>query len=179
VADYAVSAIPSIVGKKHGALFPKIRAALAKADAYAAAQRIQAGQPIDVSVDGEIVILLAEEVEVRLTPRAGYAVAEEAGYVAAVSTELTPALIKEGLARELVRRVQTMRKDADFRIQDTIVVYYDAGNALKDVVHSFEDYIKQETLATELREGKGPDGAFVQDANIDGESLRVALVRVE
>ncbi len=177
VADYAVSAIPAVVGKKYGALFPKIRAALAAGNAYEAAQHIQAGEPVEVAVDGEVVALLPEELEVRLTPRAGYAVVEEGGYVAAVSTELTPALIKEGLARELVRRIQTMRKDADFRIQDTIVVYYQAGDALKDVMQSFADYIRQETLATELREGGGPEGAFAQEASLDGETLRLALVR--
>jgi isoleucyl-tRNA synthetase len=177
VADYSVSAVPSVVGKKYGALFPKIRAVLAKTDAYEAAQRLQAGEPIELQVEGETVTLLPEEVEIRLTPRTGYAVAQEGGYVAAVSTELTPALVKEGLARELVRRIQTMRKDADFRIQDTIIVYYQAGAALAEVMQSFADYIRQETLATELRSGAAPTGAFAQDAALDGEDLKLALVR--
>ena len=74
-----------------------------------------------------------------------------------MSTELTPELVKEGLARELVRRIQTMRKDADFRIQDTIIVYYQGGPAIKQMLQSFADYIRQETLSTDIVEGGAPE----------------------
>ena len=176
VADYVVTAIPSIVGKKYGALFPKIRAALTQAGGYDLVQRIQNGENVDLEVEGETVTLLPEELNIRMQPREGFAVAEDGGYLVAVTTELTPALLQEGLARELVRRIQTMRKEADFRIEDNIVVYYQAGSVMKDVIEAFADYVKQETLATELVEGVGPEGAYRQETSLDGELMTLALV---
>ena len=127
VVEYDVTALPAVVGKKYGALFPKIRSVLAQADDYALVQRIKNGEEIELAVEGEQVVLLPEELGVKILPKEGFAVAEEAGYVVAVTTELTPALLEEGLARELVRRIQMMRKEAGFRIEDTIRVYYQAG----------------------------------------------------
>lgn len=175
VVAYEVTALPAVVGKKYGALFPKIRSSLAQADGYALVQRIKNGESVELEIEGEQVALLPEELNVKVLPREGFAVAEEAGYVVAVTTELTPALIEEGLARELIRRIQTMRKDAGFRIEDTIRVYYQAGSVIKDVIGSFGDYIKQETLAVELLAGAGPEGSYQQETSLEGELMRLAL----
>ena len=177
VADYRVTAVPNLVGKKYGALFPKVRAALAQADALSIAQQMAAGETVRLTIDGQEVELLPEELQTSLTPREGYAVADDAGYIAAVTTQLTPELVREGLAREIVRRVQTMRKDADFRIQDNIVIYYQAGPAIKPVIETFGEYIRQETLATAIVEGAAPDSAFKQEAALDGEVVTLAVVR--
>jgi len=88
---------------------------------------------------------------------------------------LTPALIEEGLARELVRRIQMMRKDAGFRIEDTIRVYYQAGSVIKDVIGRFGDYIKQETLTVDLVPGAGPEGSYQQETSLEEELMRLAL----
>ena len=176
VADYVVTAIPSIVGKKYGSLFPKIRLALTQTSGYGLVQRIKNGESVDLQIEGELVSLLPEELDVRITPREGFSVAEEGGYLAAITTELTPALIQEGQARELVRRIQTMRKEAGFRIEDNIVMYYQVGPVMKEVIEAFVDYIKQETLSVELIEGVGPEDAYRQDVSLDGEIMMLALV---
>ncbi len=78
----------------------------------------------------------------------------------AVTTTITPELRREGLARELVRRIQNMRKEADFRIEDRIYTYYQAGPELREVFELFADYIKRETLSLELIEGEPEEGAY-------------------
>jgi len=176
VADYVVTAIPSVVGKKYGSLFPKIRLALAQANSYELVQRIKSGESVVLTIEGEPVTLLPEEVDVKLVPREGFAVAEGGGYLAAITTELTPALVQEGLARELIRRIQTMRKEAGFRIEDNIVVYYQVGSVMQESLLSFADYIKQETLAVQLVEGVGPDNAYRQEFSLNGEAVTLALV---
>ena len=94
--------------------------------------------------------------------REGYAVAEEKGVVVAIDVAITPDLTREGIARDLVRRIQTLRKDADFQLDDRIVTYLDAGQELRDIVAEWSDYVQTETLSLELIAGPVPDDAAQQ-----------------
>jgi len=179
VVEYRASPVSRLLGSKHGALFPKIRAALAKLDRAELARRVQAGESIALEVEGQTVNLLLEELEVRTEAKEGYAVAEEAGYLAAISTALDEDLIQEGLARELVRRIQSMRKEAGFRIEDRIITYYQAGLALREVLEALGQYIKGETLSTKLIEGELPAEAYTQAFEIEGEEITLGLVLKE
>ncbi len=184
VVDYHVSPVSRLLGSKYGALFPKIRAALVELDQAELARRVQAGESVAVDIVGQTVNLLPEELEVRTEAQEGYAVAEEAGYLAAVSTALDKGLIREGLARELVRRIQTMRKEAGFRIEDRITTYYQAGPTLREVLEALSQYIEGETLSTELIEGDLPASMgeglptepHVQTFKIEGEEITLGLV---
>ncbi len=179
VADYEIHPLPSLLGKKYGSLFPQIRATLTELDAADLALRLGAGQSVDLKVDGQSVTITPEEVEVRLRARKGYAVVEEAGYLVAVTTTLSEELVQEGLARELVRRIQAMRKEADFRIEDTIVTYYQAGPLLEKVLTSYGGYIKGETLSTALVPDQPPPEAHQAAFRIGGEEIALGLVRNE
>ena len=130
-------------------------------------------------MEGEEITLAPEEVDVWTRPKEGYAVAEEIGYIVAISTELTDDLVEEGMARELVRRIQTMRKDAGFRIEDTIKVWYQTDDKLSRVFARWSDYIQGETLATSLASGEAPEGAYTESQTVDGEVLTLGLVRNE
>src|SRR6185369_6384951 len=94
-----------------------------------------------VALDG--FTLLPEELLVTTAGKPGYAVAEEAGYAVAVTTEVTPELADEGLARELVRRIQEMRKNAGFEIADRIRLGYFGDHEVARVLQSWSDYIRQ------------------------------------
>ena len=176
VVDYHLSPVAHLLGRKYGAFFPKIRAALANLHPAELAQRLRGGEGITLQVEGQKVDLLSEELEVRTEAREGYAVAEEAGYLVAVSTALDEGLIQEGLARELVRRIQTMRKEAGLRIEDRIVTYYQASPALREVLEALSQYIKGETLSTELIEDELPAEAATQTFAIEGEEITLGLV---
>ncbi len=178
VVDYRVTPLPHLLGRKYGALFPRIRAALAEQDQAELALRVQAGEAIALDIVGQTVNLLPEELEVHTEAKAGYAVAEEAGYLAAISTTLDDELIQEGLARELVRHIQIMRKDAGFRIEDRITTYYQAGPTLREVLEIRGQYIKGETLSTELIESELPAEAYAQTLKIEGEEITLGLVKV-
>jgi len=177
VVDYHVTPVASLLGRKYGALFPKIQSALAELDHAELARRVRAGESVALEVEGQTVSLLPEELEVRTEAKEGYAVAEEAGYLVAISTVLDEELIQEGLARELVRRIQIMRKEAGFRIEDRITTYYQAGPVLRKVLEVLGQYIKGETLSTELIEGEPPDGAHAQTLQIEGEKITLGLVK--
>jgi len=179
VVDYIVSPVAHLLGKKYGAFFPKVRAALAELDRAELARRVQAGETVVLDIVGQTVNLLPEELEVRIEAKAGYAVAEEAGYLAAVSTTLDKDLIQEGLAREIVRRIQTMRKDAGLRIEDRITTYYQAGPTLWEVMEVLSEYVRGETLSTELVESELPAEAYAQNFKIEGEEITLGLVLKE
>jgi len=117
--------------------------------------------------------LLPEEVEVRAQAKAGYAVASEGAYLAALVTDLTPELVREGQAREFVRRVQDLRKQLDFDISDRIHIHFAASVGLNEAVEMFREYIMGETLAVSMDQGEGqPD--WYQDT-FDGETVAISL----
>ena len=103
----------------------------------------------------------------------GYWVSLAAGYAVVVDTSITPELAQEGLARELVHRVQNLRKSAGFDLTDHIVVYYQGPDRILEVMQKWSNYIRQETLADELR-SEVPDKSDKTD-NRKVEGMQVTL----
>jgi len=109
---------------------------------------------------------------------AGPAVAsDEAGYAVSLDTTITPELADEGLARELVHRIQNMRKAAGFEIADRITVYYAGWERLGQVLARHGGYVRAETLANDLVEGAPPDGAYIEEQKLDGRAVTLAVKR--
>jgi len=107
-----------------------------------------------------------------------YSVANDARYWVAMSTELTPELIAEGISRELVRYLQSMRRNAKLDITDHIIIYYQTKEPLlKQVINTFADYIKQETLSQELIDGLPTDGAYSEKHRISNSEVSLAIKR--
>jgi len=105
-----------------------------------------------------------------------YSMTNDARYWVAISTELTPELIAEGISRELVRHLQNMRRNAKFDITDHIITYYQTKEPLiKQVINTFADYIKQETLSQELIDGLPPDGAYSEKHRISNSEVSLAI----
>ena len=102
----------------------------------------------------------------------------EPSLIVAVSTELTEELAQEGVARELVHRIQNMRRSAGFDIADRIVTFYSGREALAEVMKRFSDYIKHETLSEELTEGVAPEGAHTESQSMDGVDVTLGVIRV-
>jgi len=106
----------------------------------------------------------------------GYSVANDARYWVAVSTELPPELIAEGVSRELVRHLQNMRRNAKFDITDHIITYYQTKESLiKQVINNFADYIKQETLSQELIDSLPPGGTYSEKHRISNSEVSLAI----
>ena len=120
----------------------------------------------------------SEDYDVEAVDAEGYAVVEENGYVVALDTRVTAELAQEGLAREVVRRLNGMRKDAGFRLEDRIVTYFEASGTLADVFERYGDYIRQETLSLRLEPSLPQNGAHQEQFSLDGERVRLAVARV-
>ena len=167
------------LGKKLGPNLPKVRDGLAAMDPMQIAAQVKAGQPIIINVNGtreDDIQLAPDEVIVQAVPREGLVVAGEAGIVIALDTVLTDDLINEGLAREVIRRINDLRKSSGLDISDRINTVYEASPRLASAVAAFADYVRGETLTVELSEGEPDDGAASD--TFDGETLSVSLSKV-
>jgi isoleucyl-tRNA synthetase len=177
VVDFRLNPFPKQLGQKYGSRFPRVREAILALDPARAAPTLLEGKPIRVTIGPESIEILPEEVEVRVDAHAGLSASAEAGYLAALSTELTPELELEGLAREFVRRVQELRKDAGFQVADRIHVRFAASPRLGQALEAFGEYAKAETLAVEMGRDESPKGEAASEHAFDGETLRVAITR--
>lgn len=192
---YRMNPLPSMLGRKFGKDFPRVQLALregAPEFVRPYAEALLRGETITVELDGASFELAPGDADVRREAAGGFAVAEEGGYLVAIDATLTEELVMEGLAREVVRRVQTMRRDADFNITDNITIVYAATPKLAQAIRAYTGYIQSETLATELKEGDAPanggfhtvtfapdpDGDKKKDQSIEGETLTLGVKRV-
>ena len=178
VLRYELNPLPKILGPRFGQHFPTVQKMLRESEqAGDLARTLMADEPITVQVNGEEETLTGEEVEVRRQPAEGYAVAEEAGLIAALDVTLTDALLDEGLAREFIRRVQTLRKEADYNVEDRIATEYVASDRLAGAVTGFADLIQGETLSNALSAVESPSGDVSETYSFDGETLTVGVRR--
>jgi isoleucyl-tRNA synthetase len=176
LVSYKLLPVNRLLGPRFGKLFPKVRAALsAVADPNATATQLEEGINLTLQVDGETVELAPDEVLVQTEARAGMAVLGDGGITVALDTELTPQLQAEGLAREVVRRVQNLRKEADFQLDDRIVTTYSSDEALGETIAGWAEYIKTETLSDQLIAGSPQPGAYSESTEVDGHSLTLGV----
>jgi isoleucyl-tRNA synthetase len=139
------------------------------------AMSVRAGLAVVLEVAGETLELLPEEVQVSTEPAPGLAVAADRLITVGIDSALTPELKSEGLAREIVRRIQDMRKKADFNIEDRISTWYQAAGELAQVFETWGEYIQSETLTTALSAGAPPEGAFVEEQKVEGEVVALGI----
>ena len=107
-----------------------------------------------------------------------YWVSMEGGYMVALDTTITPELAEEGMARELVHRLQNLRRGAGFEITDRIITCYQAPEAVRSVIRKFASYIQQETLSDDLVEGEPADGAHSESQKLEGMEVLLGVRRV-
>jgi len=175
LVDYQVLPDNKKLGPRFGAQFPKVRVALESADVGEVVAKVQAKLSINLDINGETVILEPDEILVQTKPVEGLITAEDKLVTVALDAEITSDLRIEGLAREIVRRVQAMRKNAEFNIEDRITTYYIVEAHMSEVFETWGDYIKAETLSTELVSGDPPASAYIENHKIEGQTLTIGV----
>jgi isoleucyl-tRNA synthetase len=175
VSHLALRLNTSVLGPKHQGRLPELRRAFEAAPREALLPRVLAGQPLEI--DG--FTLEPGEVEVAPVEAEGLAGVLEGGYYAAVVTTITPELAQEGLARELVHRVQNMRRSAGLDISDRISITYQGDAAVGAVLADgpLSEYVRGETLAVRLTEGPPEEGAYSETLKMDGSQVTLGVVK--
>ena len=164
------------VGPKYGKLLGGIRQALADINGTAAMNELRTNGVLKLDINGNDVELTEEDLLIETAQTEGY-VSESDGETSVVlDTNLTPELIEEGFVREIISKIQTMRKEAGFEVMDKIVVYAHGNDKIQDVMKAHEDEIKSEVLADEMVLGE-TDG-YVKEWNINKEAVTMGVKKL-
>ncbi|HXO21457.1 MAG TPA: DUF5915 domain-containing protein, partial [Thermoanaerobaculia bacterium] len=166
------------LGPRLGKRMAEVKKALAEADGDALAVRLESDGRLALDLPGGVVELAAEDVEIRLVERPGMATQGDRELLVALETALTPELVAELWAREVVHRIQTARKEADLDYADRIRVRYRAAPELGEAIAAHRDWIAAETLAVELTAAGGAQesgGAPLIEAPVEGLDFAFAL----
>ena len=164
------------VGPKYGKLLNGIRTALSEIDGIAAMKELRDNGVLKLDINGNDVELTEEDLLIETAQTEGY-VSESDGETSVVlDTNLTPELIEEGFVREIISKIQTMRKEAGFEVMDKIVVYAHGNDKIQDVMKAHEDEIKSEVLADEMVLGE-TDG-YVKEWNINKEAVTMGVKKL-
>ena len=164
------------VGPKYGKLLGGIRQALTDINGTAAMNELRINGVLKLDINGNDVELTEEDLLIETAQTEGY-VSESDGETSVVlDTNLTPELIEEGFVREIISKIQTMRKEAGFEVMDKIVVYAHGNDKIQDVMKAHEDEIKSEVLADEMVLGE-TDG-YVKEWNINKEAVTMGVKKL-
>ena len=164
------------VGPKYGKLLGGIKQALTNINGTAAMNELRTNGVLKLDINGNDVELTEEDLLIETAQTEGY-VSESDGETSVVlDTNLTPELIEEGFVREIISKIQTMRKEAGFEVMDKIKVYAHGNDKIQDVMKAHEDEIKSEVLADEMVLGE-TDG-YVKEWNINKEAVTMGVKKL-
>ena len=155
------------VGPKYGKQLGNIRKALAEIDGNAAMDTLKAEGALKFDFGAELVVLTEEDLLIDMAQTEGYVSESDNAVTVALDTRLTPELLEEGFVRELVSKIQTMRKEAGFEVMDHICVYQQNNDKIADILTRYADTIRSEVLADDIRTGEM--GGYTKEWNINGE----------
>ena len=165
------------LGKEYGKELPDIRRALAEADGAAVAGKVARGENVTISIPSGEILLTGEDLLIETSSAEGYACGADAGYLTALDTSLTEELIREGIAREMIRTVQESRKQAGLEVSDRIILGVSGSAGVEAALEEYRDYLMSETLATEWQIGqKNP--RFLEKRTLDDEEWTIEIEKI-
>ena len=163
------------VGPKYGKMLGGIKAALNDIDGNAAMDELNATGALKLDVNGQEIELFKEDLLIDTAQIEGYESVNDNGITVVLDTNLSPELLEEGFVREIISKVQTMRKEADFEVMDNIAITYEGSEKAEAVFATHAQEIGAETLAVSV-EKKAPAG-YVKEWKINGEAVTMGVER--
>ena len=163
------------VGPKYGKLLGKIRQLLPALDGAAAMNELKTTGAIRLDVDGTEVALGEEDLLIETAQTEGYVSESNQEIAVVLDTNLTPELVEEGFVRELISKIQTMRKEAGFEVMDKITVSAMGNDKIDAILKKYEDQIKDEVLAVTVVYGEV--SGYSKEWNINGEQVTLGVER--
>ena len=161
-----------VLGKAYGKLIPGIRKEISAMNQMQLAEDIQGGKTVTINVNGTEIELTSENLLVTMQGLSGYAFAGEGNIGVVLDTTISEELKQEGYIREILSKVQNMRKDSGFEVSDKINLYVSGNDMLESVIRKFEDYVKKETLAVKVIYDSQRE--YIK-CSINGEDLDIAV----
>ena len=163
------------LGKKYGKLLGKIGERLKTLDGNEVVATFERGETLKFELEGTPIELEKDDVLTSLTQKPGFEAQSEGDYTVVLDTNLTPELIDEGFLREVISKVQTMRKDADFEVTDRIALSYQTSERLSAVIEKGKEDLMRAVLALSVENRPAADGEIVREQNINGEKATLGI----
>ena len=163
------------LGPKYGKLLGKIGQHLQTMDGNDVVDAFERGETVSFDIDGTLVTLGKDDVLTSPMQKSGFVAQEDKGVTVVLDTNLTPELIAEGYVREVVSKVQTMRKESDFDVTDRVDVRYECGDVLASAIESGVDMLKRGTLAEVVERAPMDDTFIVRDWSINGQECKLGV----
>ena len=164
------------VGPKYGKLLNKIKTTLSELDGNKAMAELKSTGELKLDIDGQEIVLLEEDLLIDMAQMEGYVSESDHTITVVLDTNLTPELIEEGFVRELVSKIQTMRKEAGFEVMDKIRVYAKDNDKIVSIMKNHGDEIKSEVLAEDIVTGETK--GYEKEWNINSEKVTMAVERI-
>ena len=171
--DYTLKPNFKVAGPVLGKNIKSFAAELAKADSAKTVAALETEGMIAMEINGEKFEITKDMVDVKISAKEGFAVAMENNVFTILDTTLTPELVREGLARELVSKVQQMRKQNDYEMMDNINIYFSDDEEVAAAIDEHKDYIMKETLAADMKEKQG-----LKEVELNGHKTGLDIERV-
>ena len=165
------------VGPKYGKMLNGIRAALTSIDGNAAMDELNETEALKLDIDGQEVILSRDDLLIESAQAEGYVSENDNGITVVLDTNLSEELLEEGFVREIISKVQTMRKEAGFEVTDKIKITYEGTEKAETVFAVNADTIGNETLALDVK--KTAPAGYVKEWKINGENVTLGVERVQ
>ena len=163
------------LGPKYGKLLGRIGQHLKEMDGNDVVDAFNRGEDVSFTLEGTEVTLSRDDVLTEATQKPGFSAQMEGDVTVVLDCNLTPELIAEGYQREMVSKLQNMRKDAGFEVSDRIEVTYEAGDELAAAIEAGRDFIMQSVLATSFARGAAPEGAVSQEWDLNGKKAVLSV----
>ena len=163
------------LGPKYGKIINDIRKELAALDGNTAMDTLNSEGSIQLNIGGQSIVLTKDDLLIEMTQLEGFVASSDKGITVVMDTNLTPELIEEGFVREVVSKIQTMRKDAGFEVMDRIVVTVCNNDKLEKLIHDNAESIKKIVLADSIESSQAK--GFIKEWDINGEKVTLGVER--
>ena len=161
-----------VLGKNYGKLIPKIKQVLGSMNQMSLAQKIMRGEDVVITLEDQEILLNQDSLLVTMKGLEGYAFAGEGELGVVLDTNITPLLKEEGDERELISKIQNLRKESNFEVADKIELYVSDNERLLDIIRKYEDHLMKETLTVEIHYDEPFD---TEEFIINGESIQMGV----
>ena len=174
--DFEIKPNLPVLGKQYGKLIPKIRNEIAKKNQMELANKVKNGEKEQIEIDGETIELDANNLLITMQGKEGFAFAGEGEIGVVLDTHMTEELLEEGFVREILSKIQNMRKDKGFEVMDNIILYVSDNQKLLDIIEKNKESIMKDTLAKEIVYNNKEIEDI--DVKINGENLKLNLAKI-
>ncbi len=173
--NYSLKPQLKTVGPKYGKFLGQIKNILAQTDGNTAVDALDSQGYISFEVEGTEIKLEREDLLIDAAKMEGFASESDHGITVVLDTNLTEELIEEGFVREIISKIQTMRKDSDFDVMDNIEIFISDNNKIAGIINNNADFIKDEVLAVAINKDRKCDNS--KEWNINGEKVYIGVVK--